>query len=153
MNASRVSWFVLLVVLFGALAAGTVDDTGPRTEGQRIRGLNESIKCPQCLGQSVADSDATAARAIRQEISRRVTEGQSDAEIRDYLASRYGDDVLLTPSSDGLTGLVWFLPVALFVIALAGLAAVFRRWRGDAAPAVTDADRTLVADALAHRDD
>lgn len=152
MSGRRWPWLVIALVLAGTLTYGTVDDVGPRTDGQRLRGLYESVKCPQCQGQSVADSDAPAAKAIRAEIKRRIDAGEPDGEIRSYLVSRYGDDVLLTPSNDGLAGLVWFLPVAIFVCAVAGLAAAFRSWRRDRAPTVSADDRDLVAQALSTDD-
>ncbi len=58
--------------------------------------------------------------------------------------------LLLTPGADGFVGLVWVLPVAGLIMALAGLAAVFRKWQiAPAPPTPDDADRDLVAAALA----
>lgn len=122
------SWVVLLVVVVGALVVG-VTDTGASTEEERIESIASSVRCPTCRGQSVADSDAIAAENVRREIARRVGEGESDDEIRDALAARFGDGIILTPSRSGITGLVWVLPVAGSVVALAGLVFAFRRWR------------------------
>jgi cytochrome c-type biogenesis protein CcmH len=133
----------LVVVLAGALAYGVVDDGGPRTPGDRARNLAESIACPQCDGQSVADSDSDAAKGIRTRIDQRIAEGASDAQIRDEFAAAYGERVLLTPGRSGVSSLVWTLPVVALVAAFAGLAFAFRRWRGGAAQ-VSDADRALV---------
>ena len=63
------------------------------------------------------------------EIRSHVEAGQTDEEIRAYLASRYGDDILLRPEGSGVGGLVWALPVAALVAGLAGLVLAFRRWR------------------------
>jgi len=138
-----VGWLALVVVLAGALAYGVVDDGGPRTPGDRARNLAESIACPQCDGQSVADSDSDAAKGIRTRIDQRIAEGASDAQIRDEFAAAYGERVLLTPGRSGVSSLVWTLPVVALVAAFAGLAFAFRRWRGGAAQ-VSDADRALV---------
>ncbi len=62
----------------------------------------------------------------------------------DTLAARYGERILLTPGRSGLVGLVWALPVAALVAALAGVALAFRRWRGRGVVHATDADRELV---------
>ena len=122
------SWVVLVVVVVAALVVGTTD-TGARTEEERIDAIASSVRCPTCRGQSVADSDAIAAENVRREIARRVGEGESDDDIRDALAARFGDGIILTPSRSGITGLVWVLPVAGAVIALAGLVFAFRRWK------------------------
>ena len=121
-------WVVLVVVVVAALVVGTTD-TGARTEEERVDAIASSVRCPTCRGQSVADSDAIAAENVRREITRRVGEGESDDEIRDALAARFGEGIILTPSRSGVTGLVWVLPVAAAVVALAGLVFAFRRWR------------------------
>jgi cytochrome c-type biogenesis protein CcmH/NrfF len=77
----------------------------------------------------VAESDAEASKGIRVDIARRIADGQSDSEIRSYFARVYGNDILLRPTSSGLAGLVWVLPVAGFVMAAAGIGFAFWRWR------------------------
>ena len=122
------SWAALVVVVVVALGIGTTD-TDNRTEEERIESIASSVRCPTCRGQSVADSDAIAAENVRREIARRVGEGESDDDIRDALAARFGDGIILTPSRSGVIGLVWVLPVAGAVVALAGLVVAFRRWK------------------------
>ncbi len=147
LTRARWPWLVVVALVLGALAVAATDDSGPETTAERARAIAESIRCPQCMGQSVADSNATAARSIRTEIARRLEAGQTDDEIRDYVAGIYGDESLLTPPRSGVAGLVWFLPVALGVLAVGGLAAAFRRWRVPGDIEVDDADRELVASA------
>jgi cytochrome c-type biogenesis protein CcmH len=137
-------WLALAAVLVVALAIGVTDDSGPRTADERARSLAESVACPVCDGQSVADSDSDAAKGIRTRIDQRIAEGASDEQIRDELAAAYGERVLLTPGRSGLSSLVWALPVVALVVALAGLAFAFRRWRGGAVAHASDADRALV---------
>jgi cytochrome c-type biogenesis protein CcmH len=142
-------WVALLVVLAAALTIGVTDDGGPRTTGERARDLASSVACPTCDGQSVADSDAPAARGVRTFIEQRIDEGASDDEIRDELAeSAYGDQILLTPGRSGIAGLVWVLPVVGLVLAFAGLAVAFRRWRTRSEVQASADDRVLVGKAL-----
>jgi cytochrome c-type biogenesis protein CcmH/NrfF len=122
-------WPVLGVVLVVALAVGARGDGGPRTDAERVTDLTASFQCPTCRGQSVRDSNAPVASAIRSDVARRVEEGQSDDEIRSAIVQRYGEGVLLNPPSSGVAGLVWVLPVAALVAALVGLGFAFRRWR------------------------
>jgi cytochrome c-type biogenesis protein CcmH len=144
-----VGWLVLLVVLAGALVYGATDSVGRRTPDQRARDLAESVACPTCDGQAVADSDAEASKAIREFIEARIAEGQSDGQIRDELAASFGEHLLLEPGRSGVSSLVWALPVAGLVVALAGLALAFRRWRDDGVEQATEADRALVEQARA----
>jgi cytochrome c-type biogenesis protein CcmH/NrfF len=124
---------------------GTFDRSGgARSDEERAQALAEDFRCPTCAGQSVADSDAPAAKAIRTQIDRQIDEGRSDDEIRDYVLSRYPRSEQVPPRS-GLAGLVWVLPVAAVVVAVAALAVAFRRWRvvGDRR-AASEEDRVLV---------
>ena len=124
----KLSWLALTVVVVTALVVGVVDREDASAEA-RVTRIAESVMCPTCDGQSVADSQAPAANNVRQEIARRVDAGQTDDEIRAALAQTFGRRVILNPPRSGTAGLVWAIPVAALVVALAGLAATFRRWR------------------------
>jgi cytochrome c-type biogenesis protein CcmH len=143
--ARRASWAAILLVVVAALVVGVLDDSGRRTAAERARDIASTIRCPTCRSQSVADSEAASARALRIEIERRVTAGETDDEIRAYAASRFGEDVLLTPERSGLGGLVWVLPVAIGVAGAAFVVVVLRRWGAAPAEHASDADRDLVA--------
>ena len=147
LSRARWPWILVLALFAGALVVAAVGDRGPRTTAERARSISESIACPQCRGQSVADSEAPSARAIRTEVARRIEAGETDDQIRDYIAGIYGEEALLTPPSDGVAGLIWFLPVAGLVAAVGGLVVVFRRWRVPEDVEVSDEDRVLVEQA------
>lgn len=141
-------WLVMAVVAGTALAVGVTGDRGPTTQAERATAIASEVRCPTCQGLSAAESNAAAARAIREDISERLRAGESPAQIRAFLVSRYGEDILLRPPASGISGLVWALPVALLVGAGAGLAAAFRRWRRALGGPVTEADRRRVEEAL-----
>jgi cytochrome c-type biogenesis protein CcmH len=148
MTRARVaSWGLLAVVLVGALAVGVQGDGSPPTDAERAHRIATGIRCPTCRSQSMADSDAPAAKAGREEILRRVKEGQSDAEIRAYFVDRYSEVILLAPPRRGVSALVWVLPVAAVAAAVAGLTLAFRRWQPGRRRA-SEADRALVEEAL-----
>lgn len=139
-------WIAMAVVVVAALAVGTLGGGEPSAEA-RARSLEETIRCPQCASQSVANSDTPSARGVKVVIRERIEKGNTDEEIRDYIASRYGRDVLLDPSGSGFGALVWALPVVVALVAVGGLVYRFGDWR-PAGRAVTQADRDLVEDAL-----
>ena len=80
--------------------------------------------------------------------------GLTDDEVIAEVADAYGAQVLLLPRATGLDALAWALPVTAAVVALAGLASVFRRWREAAVQSgeATDDDRRLVERLRAERD-
>jgi cytochrome c-type biogenesis protein CcmH len=146
-----VPWLVMAVLLVTALVISAQGDSGPPTTDERVTRIASEVRCPTCRQLSAAESDAPAAEAVRIAIAERVERGESDAAIRAFLVSRYGSDILLKPGHSGIAALVWALPVAAFVCAVAGLAYAFHRWRRTEIEP-TEADRMLVEQALARED-
>ena len=146
-------WVVALATLAITLFLGSRSDGRPRSDEDRVTALSTQFACPECEGQSVAQSNAPAALNIRTAIAQMVDEGRSDDEIRALIVDRFQERVLLVPEGEGVVALVWAVPVAVGVVALAGLVVVFRRWRQPLARPATDADRDLVARFLAERDE
>jgi cytochrome c-type biogenesis protein CcmH len=110
--------------------------------------ISATLKCPQCVGESVAQSDAAISREIRQQIAELIPKGYSDDQIRDRIAANYDAEIRTTPTRSGVTGLVWMLPVVVGVLALAGLVVVFRKWSRAERLHASDEDRELVASAI-----
>ena len=56
----------------------------------RARSLSEELRCLICQSQSIDESDATIARDLRLLIRDRLTKGDSDAAVKEFLVDRYG---------------------------------------------------------------
>ncbi len=119
----------MVVVAVVALGYGATADRGPETDAERAAELAATIACPQCSGQPVSESNAPIAEVIRTEIKQQVDAGLTDAEIRAVYVARYGEWVDLTPSSRGLTGVVWVAPFLVIGAGVGALALAFARWR------------------------
>jgi cytochrome c-type biogenesis protein CcmH len=144
------SWVLLVLVVAGLLAVGTARDSGPRSPKERVEDISKRLACPICDGETVFESRNADSAAIRVEIARQVDTGTvSDDQIINFIAQRFGSKVLLVPRATGIDALVWALPAAAFVCAVVGLGFAFRRWKSAADTIPDDADRQLVADALA----
>jgi cytochrome c-type biogenesis protein CcmH len=89
----------------------------------RYIALVREIRCPKCLNESIADSDAPVAADLRREVRRLIGEGASDDDVKNFLSSRYGEFVLYRPRLNQTTLALWAGP---FVFLLIG-AIVF--WR------------------------
>ena len=142
----------LVAVVVAALVIGGAGRSHPRrSQSARAHAIAQDLRCPVCQGLSVADSPSPTAKAIYDDVRRRVAAGESDAAIRSYYVGRYGQWVLLRPPTSGVGALVWILPVTALLLAIGGLALAFRRWRRQPSLAATDDDRALVEAALARR--
>ena len=91
-------------------------------EEQRFRQLTHELRCVMCQNQSLADSNAEIARDLRNEVLVLLRQGKTDAVIRDFMVSRYGEFVLYKPRLGGGTMLLWFGPL---LLVLAGGAVVW----------------------------
>lgn len=95
----------------------------------RARAISSELRCLVCQNQSIDDSHADLARDLRLLVRERLTSGDSDQQVRDYLVARYGDFILLKPPFKAGTLLLWGGPF-LFLLAGAGALVVFARRRG-----------------------
>jgi len=127
-TARRSAWALLFVVTVVLVVFGTVRETGPLTQQDRIDTITKRVACPTCDGESVYVSRAAAAQAIRAEVARQVGDGlKTDDEIVAYIADRFGGQVLLVPRGSGLDALVWVLPIVVAVALIGALTMSFRR--------------------------
>lgn len=138
------------LIVVALLTVGTTRDAGPLTQSDRIDSITKHIACPTCDGESVYVSRASAAEAIRNQVARDVSAGKmTDDEIIGSIADRFKAQVLLVPRATGVDSLVWILPIAVFVCAVAGLWVAFRRWRTENRGEATADDIALVEKLLA----
>ncbi|MBI0003163.1 cytochrome c-type biogenesis protein CcmH [Bartonella sp. M0177] len=84
---------------------------------QRARDISSHLRCLVCQNESIDDSNAPLARDLRLIVRERLTAGDSDSEVIDYLVARYGEFVLLKPRLNAETLLLWLAPLFIIVIA------------------------------------
>ncbi len=94
---------------------------------ERARYIGRQLRCVKCRNQSIFDSNASIARDLRVVVRERITAGESDSEILDYVSARYGDYVLLKPPVAAHTYALWLAPFALVLAGGLALAASLRR--------------------------
>jgi cytochrome c-type biogenesis protein CcmH len=117
--------FFLIVCLFSiALNAKAVENNE-----NRIRLLEEKLRCLVCQNQTLADSNAELAGDLRREVRDQVAAGRSDEEIVAYLVQRYGDFVLYEPPFKATTALLWVGPFLLLAAGAGFLIVAVRRRR------------------------
>lgn len=117
------------------------------------REISKDIRCVVCQNEPIDSSNAGVARDLRLLIRERLTAGDSDAEVVQYLVDRYGDYVLFKPPFKPATYALWLAPFALLGLgALAAGTALRRRGRRADAAALSPEDEARVAALMARYD-
>ncbi|MGV8960419.1 MAG: cytochrome c-type biogenesis protein [Stenotrophomonas sp.] len=139
-------WLLTLLLLGGVVCAQAqpVGDPSPlqyrdRAEENRFHALTAELRCVQCQNQSLADSNAQIAHDLRREVLALMQQGQSDAQIKQFLVDRYGSFVLYRPQMAAGNLLLWFGPGLLLLIG-AGVLVLHVRRRGRQLPAPASDD-------------
>jgi cytochrome c-type biogenesis protein CcmH len=100
----------------------------PAKEAQ-AKALMETIRCVECQGQAIADSNADIAANMRSLIRQRIKAGESPAQVRAWLIQRYGDYITYDPPLSGATWPLWIAPFVLLAAGIAIARSSFRRKR------------------------
>lgn len=89
----------------------------PKLEA-RARGLSAELRCLVCQNQSIDDSDAPLAKDLRVLVRDRLKEGDTDAQVIEYVVARYGEFVLLRPRFGTHTLVLWLAAPVVFFLAV-----------------------------------
>lgn len=130
---------LLIAVGLGAQSALAIDTTqlpDPALQA-RYESLTHELRCMQCQNQSIADSPVGLASDLRREVAEQLTAGKTDAEVREYMAARYGDFILFRPRVSARTAWLWSLPGLLLI---GGAVVAWRIVRRRSAMAANDPD-------------
>ena len=113
---------------------------------ERARTLSKELRCLVCQNQSIDESNADLAHDLRILLRQRLVAGDTDQQILDYIAARYGMFVLLDPPFTPATYLLWLTPPLLILGAGAFLLVRARRRRPESMlPRLTQDEKTRAA--------
>jgi cytochrome c-type biogenesis protein CcmH len=122
---------VAALLALGALVVlDVLRPTVAPTQADQARHIAGELRCPDCQALSVEESQTAAAAAIRRQIAEQLAAGRTPDQIRAYFVARYGDWILLAPSSP----VVWLLPAAAVLLGIGVLAWWLRRGPTAVAP-------------------
>jgi len=122
---------IALLLLALALGMAVAKEAAPLADDpvieERMLAISEEMRCLVCQNESLAASRADLAQDLRRELRELIKQGKTDAEIRDYMVSRYGDFVLYRPRVGPKTYLLWGGPFVLMIAAVIVLLVYVRR--------------------------
>ena len=111
-------FLLALVLMLAAAPAFAVNPdevlSDPSLEA-RARALSAKLRCLVCQNQSIDDSNAELAKDLRLLVRERITDGDTDKQVLNYIVSRYGEFVLLKPPFNVRTLLLWGAPMLLIL--------------------------------------
>ncbi len=125
---------VLATLLAASLGAGLAQSEGAAGTSSEVElpaqvfRIAQQLRCPTCVSESVADSNAAISIEMRRQIERQLAEGRNETEILAFFQERYGDWILLEPPRRGIHLLVWWLPAIALAAGVIGLATLMLRW-------------------------
>ena len=146
-------FFTVWLICVGATAQAKVApniSADPALEA-RMMVIAEELRCLVCQNETIAASHADLAVDLKNQIRIKLTQGQSQKQILDFMVERYGDFVLYRPPLKTTTVLLWLGPFILLGAAVWMLVMTIRQRRRESQPtALSNADamraRALLAD-------
>ena len=112
------TWLFLTAILFSSVAFSAIDAlnfTSPQQESDYHQ-LTQSLRCPQCQNNNIADSNATIAVDMRGKVFELLQEGKSKNDVVDYMVARYGNFVTYDPPMTASTLVLWIAPLLLVLL-------------------------------------
>ncbi|KAL1029078.1 cytochrome c-type biogenesis protein CcmH [Haemophilus influenzae] len=117
-NNNEKTWLFLTALLFSSVAFSAIDAlnfSSPQQESDYHQ-LTQSLRCPQCQNNNIADSNATIAVDMRGKVFELLQEGKSKNDIVDYMVARYGNFVTYDPPMTASTLVLWIAPLLLVLL-------------------------------------
>jgi len=146
------TWLFLTALLFSSVAFSAIDAlnfTSPQQESDYHQ-LTQSLRCPQCQNNNIADSNATIAVDMRGKVFELLQEGKSKNDVVDYMVARYGNFVTYDPPMTASTLVLWIAPLLLVLLGVIFL--LRRKPKTQSAvksqDVLTDEDNTRLAELL-----
>ena len=118
--------FILSILAVSNFAIASDSNTNSRPESVRIQSLTGQLRCLTCLNETVASSQTAFASQVRTQVGSMIQSGFSATQIMDTLESRYGQDILMTPTAKDAPFL-WALPWVLVFVVTGSLVLVIRQ--------------------------
>ncbi|WP_407067091.1 cytochrome c-type biogenesis protein [Hyphococcus lacteus] len=109
-----------LMFATGSIAAEPDEILDDPVLEERAKSIDAQLRCVVCQSQSIAESNAPLAKDLRILVRERISIGESDEAVIDYIVERYGNYVLLKPPVQGNTIFLWVFPALALVLGAIG---------------------------------
>jgi cytochrome c-type biogenesis protein CcmH len=145
---SVLSFFAVVVAGHPVLAVQPDEMLKDPVLEARARDLSAELRCLVCQNESIDASDADLAHDLRVLIRQRITAGDTNEQVIDYLVARYGEFILLKPRFNWHTVLLWAVPPGALALGAVMALVAYRRRRGQPGPTPLDAGEQAALERL-----
>lgn len=138
-----------LTLVFSAHAAIEIYEFENLEQEQQFKELGNTLRCPKCQNNTIADSNAELAVDLRHKVYEMTKDGKSKQEIVDYMIARYGNFVTYKPRFTLATSVLWLGPICVVLFGFGFIVLRSRRTKPSAqATKNWDADKEARLNAL-----
>jgi cytochrome c-type biogenesis protein CcmH len=104
---------------------------------RKTREVATELRCPVCQGESIQESPAELSQEMKAIVREQLAAGKTPDEVKAYFVGRYGEWILLRPTTSGVNALLYWLPPLLLVAGAVLVVVIARRWTRASAAAPT----------------
>ena len=128
----KLNILALFIILFSLFSANIVSaQGGDDISDDEVNAIASELFCPVCENTPLDVCETQACKQWRELIRLKLSEGWTDAEIKQYFVDNYGARVLAEPPKEGFNLLVYFVPPAIILIGTVILFRAFKEWKDD----------------------
>ena len=118
----------LLLIVVCILVANLLPAADAPDIDEQTRAIAQELRCVVCQNLSVADSPSEMAQQMRGIVKEQLQAGKTPQEVKDFFVSKYGEWVLLAPTAQGFSLLLWVLPFVVLITGVGFALWLVRRW-------------------------
>ena len=98
------------------------------------REVASELRCPVCQGESIQESPSELSQEMKAVVREQLAAGKTPDEVKAYFVGRYGEWILLRPSTGGVNALLYWLPPLMLLAGILLVVILARRWMRPAPP-------------------
>ena len=109
-NFIKIFFFISFFLFLSAPLGYSVSENNDGSLSKSIMEIAIELKCLECEGQNVYESNSNFSQSIKAYIRKELTRGTDSRDIINDLHQKYGDEILMTPPVQTNTYVLWILP-------------------------------------------
>lgn len=109
-NLIKIFFFISFFLFLSAPLGYSVSENNDGSLSKSIMEIAIELKCLECEGQNVYESNSNFSQSIKAYIRKELTRGTDSRDIINDLHQKYGDEILMTPPVQTNTYVLWMLP-------------------------------------------